>query len=78
MGARLLRCTRNDDFSWGCNLIGLCYRGHANARGGGLSIARLGQLPLMYTAEVTQGEAIAAAPDISIIFAKQNHNYRNY
>ena len=24
MGARLLRCTRNDDLSQGCNLIGIC------------------------------------------------------
>jgi len=24
MGARLLRCTRNDDLNQGCNLIGIC------------------------------------------------------
>ena len=84
MGARLLRCTRNDDFSWGCNLIGVCCRGHANARGGGLWRCVLRQLPLMYTAEVTYGDAssrleiIPLISDISIIFAKRNHNYRNY
>jgi hypothetical protein len=56
MGARLLRCTRNDDFSWACNLIGICCRAHANARGGGLSRCVARRLPLMCTAEVTYGD----------------------
>jgi hypothetical protein len=29
MGARLLRCTRNDDLNWGCNLTGICCSGAA-------------------------------------------------
>jgi hypothetical protein len=34
MGARLLRCTRNDDWGLRCNLIGLCLKSPERYRGG--------------------------------------------